>query len=574
MIARAAWLLALAAWLVALVACHGAAAPATTAAKPPPLAGLWGQELEIMPSPAGPLRLVREGDRWTAELAGARVVLAREGDDMVARFGRGELRVRVDHDVPRARWDQPAGELLGPYAISIALAPSSGTSWTGAVAPLPERLRLYLQIGAEGTAFVRETEVNVGRRLGVMHVEQAADELVFRDAHGQVAIRAQRTGDHLHATITGVPVALDLTRRDRDHAPGFYPRPAGDRGELAPPRQLADGWTVGTPDEVGLDRVTLERVVHGLVEAVPTSPTSPAIHSLVIARHGKLVVDEYFAGYSPDDLHDLRSAGKTFSTTLVGIAIDHHELATSDRVLDILGPPSGVVDARRAAITVEHLLDMSTGLACDDNDDHSPGNEDTMQDQTAQPDWYRYTWDLAMVASPGAHAAYCSATINLLGDVLVHRGHSALDDDLFAQLASPLDIPRAAINLMPTGQAYLGGGLRLRPRDFAKLAELVLEHGRWRGRQVVSAEWLARATEAHASINEPGDYGYGWWRPQLRVGERAIQLFNAGGNGGQLAFAVPSLDLVIAIDAGNYGNYSTWRKFRDELVPQLLVAVR
>ncbi|MGE5180614.1 MAG: serine hydrolase domain-containing protein, partial [Acidobacteriota bacterium] len=236
--------------------------------------------------------------------------------------------------------------------------------------------------------------------------------------------------------------------------------------------------------------------------------------------------------------------------------------------------PPGAADPRRAAITVEHLLDMSTGLACDDDDDASPGNEDTMQQQTREPDWYRYTWRLPLIAVPGTKTAYCSATINLLGAVLERKRHTALDDDFFTLLARPLDMPRAAINLMPTGQAYLGGGARLRTRDFAKLAELVLERGQWRGRQIVSAAWLARATAAHASIHAPDDYGFGWWRTTFHVGGRDVEAYNAGGNGGQLAFAVPSLDLVIAINAGNYGNFATWRKFGDELVPQILAAAR
>lgn len=564
-------------WLMTAAACgHGDAAAPAAPAPAPSLTGVWGQELEQITGVHGPLSLVRDGDRWISDVAGQRATLTRDGDELVATFGAAQLRVQIEHGEPTARWHQPAGALLGPYATTIALAPVGSGRWTGTVAPLPERLRVYISIAADGSAFVRETEVNLGKRLGMLHVDRpsSAGELVFRDGKGAVAIRATLDGEHLHARITGLAVALDLTRRDRDHASGFYPRPSGDRGELRAVRDDGDGWPVASLEDVALDRDAIAAVVREIANATPTSPRSPAIHALVIARRGKLVVDEYFAGDSAGELHDLRSAGKTASTTLVGIAIDHHELATTDRVVDILGPSPGAADERRAQILVEHLLDMSTGLACDDNDDASPGNEDTMQQQTAQRDWYRYTWQLPMVAAPGAKAAYCSATINLLGAVLERRGHRTLDVAMFDDIVRPLDMKRAAINLMPTGEAYLGGGLRLRTRDFAKLAELVLEHGAWRGRTIVSADWLARATAPHASINGPADYGFGWWRTTFHVGGHDVEAYNAGGNGGQLAFAVPSLDLVIAIDAGNYGDFGTWRKFRDELVPRILAAAR
>ncbi|MGE5181836.1 MAG: hypothetical protein ACM31C_07230, partial [Acidobacteriota bacterium] len=324
---------------------HGRSSPVATrgssspAGVPPSdattsIAGLWGQELEQPASGSGSLVLVRDGERWRAELAGESVELARDHDEWRGELASGELRVRVARGEPRARWRQRGGELLGPYATMIVLAPAGAARWTGTVAPLPARLRLYLHVAADGAAFVRETEVNLGRRLGMLRLETSAGgrELVFRDAKGDAAIRATLAGDHLHARVAGVDVAFDLTRRDRDHAPGFYPRPAGDGGTLQPVRDLGDGWPVATPEQVGLDPAALQAIVRDLVAAVPTSPASPAIHALAIARHGKLVVDEYFAGDGPDELHDLRSAGKTLSTTLVGIAIDHHELATTERL--------------------------------------------------------------------------------------------------------------------------------------------------------------------------------------------------------------------------------------------------
>src|SRR5207248_5817836 len=113
---------------------------------------------------------------------------------------------------------------------------------------------------------------------------------------------------------------------------------------------------------------------------------------------------------------------------------------------------------------------------------------------------------------PGTKAVYCSATMNLLGAML-----RSPRDMFFDDFAAPLGLFRPEIAVMPDGRAYLGGGVRLRAVDFLELPQLVLDHGKWDGRQVVSAAWLDAATAPHASINGPDDYGYGWWRQRYTV---------------------------------------------------------
>ena len=535
-------------WLFPLImaGCHRGA---------PSLDGVWGAEVDLARSPHA-VRLAFD----RAEIDGRSIALA----DGVARTGDGALVVRFATNGPHAYWTQPAGTMIGPYATHVDLS-RDGDTWIGTIAAVPDRVRLYLVIRPDGTAFVREAERNLGKELGELTVERDGGALTFRDGKGAVALRGHVDGDHLELAVPRLERPLPLTRRGRDDAPGFYPRPSRDAHyTYRVPVAGSDGWPVAALDHPE----TVEPIVQAIVDAVPTSATSPAIHALVVARRGKLVLDEHFAGDGPDDLHDLRSAGKTMSTTLVGMAVDERDLAVTDRVAPLLGDQPG-----HDAIAVEHLLTMRSGLACDDGDDASPGNEDTMQNQTAQPDWYRYTWELPMARAPGDKALYCSATINLLGAVLVAH-HHVVADDFFDEFAAPLDISRAAIVLMPDGRAYLGGGVRLRARDFLKVAQLAVDRGEWRGRRIVSADWIANATAAHASITDPDDYGYGWWRIHYTVGGRAIDAVYASGNGGQLAIAVPALDIAIAITAGNYNNAKTWRAaFLADLVPKLLAAI-
>src|SRR5205814_1289683 len=151
-------------------------------------------------------------------------------------------------------------------------------------------------------------------------------------------------------------------------------------------------------------------ILHTPTESV----RSPYIQGLLIARHGKLVLEEYFYGYHKERPHDLRSASKTLTATLVGIAINQGaplELGTPVHTLFPEYAGYANDEPRKRRVTVEHLLTMTSGLECDDNDDESAGNEDNMQSQEGQPDWYKYALDLPMVREPGEAGVYCSAGI-------------------------------------------------------------------------------------------------------------------------------------------------------------------
>lgn len=566
------------------LACHPHADPAAPPARPAPadpLVGLWGGDLDFGPALAGPLVVRPAGAGWEAAIGGARATLRDDGGELRGRFEPDGDELRLHRDGAErlvGHWIQPAGLVLGQrFATPIALVRGADGGFRGEVAPLRDEVHEYVVIerrGDQHVAWVRETERNLGRYLGDLTVEPGPDgELGFRTAGGDVAFTARLTdADHLALTIPDAPGPLVHTRRGRDDAPGFYPAPPGPWRYRAP---IAgdDQWPVGTLAEAGLDPAAIAAIVGDLRAAAPTSWHSPAVHALVVARHGKLVLEEYFAGHDARRTHDLRSAGKTLSTTLLGAAIDRGLLGLDDRIFAVV-PSTAPPDPRRADLTLAHLASMSSGLDCDDHDPASPGNEDTMQGQRDQPDWYAYIAALPLVRAPGARGVYCTGALNLLGAALGHATHGWLPD-LFADwYAAPLAITRYHVNLMPTGEGYLGGGIRLRPRDFAKLPQLVLSGGVWQGRRVVSADWLARATAAHASLTDPDDYGYGWWRRTLRVGGRDVEVVYASGNGGQLAIAAPALDVVIVIAGGNYGDHPAWRGFLDELAPAVLAAVR
>jgi CubicO group peptidase (beta-lactamase class C family) len=141
------------------------------------------------------------------------------------------------------------------------------------------------------------------------------------------------------------------------------------------------------------------------------------IHSLAIAYKGKLVLDEYFHGFRRDQPHDTRSASKTLASVMLGTSMLHGvKISPQTKVYPLLAAmgPFANPDPRKNEITVADLLTHSSGLDCDDNDENSLGNEDRMENQRVQPNWWKYTLDLPMVHAPGTHYAYCSANINLV----------------------------------------------------------------------------------------------------------------------------------------------------------------
>ena len=383
----------------------------------------------------------------------------------------------------------------------------------------------------------------------------------------------EETG-HISLRIQGIG-QFEFSRRDENTAPRFHPRTPGASTYVhRTPVTGDDGWKTASLESVKLDPKPIAALVQSLQGATATDVHAPYIHALLIARHGKLVVEEYFHGHGKAQVHDTRSAGKTLASVLLGIALEQKKGVTVQTPVARLLPgyaPLFQEDPRKQRLTPEHLVTMTSGLSCDDDDGDSPGNEDVMQSQRAERDWHRYAAALPMVREPGGtKAVYCSAGINLLGAIISRQSGMRLPEFFEQRFARPLDIRDYHINLMPNGEGYLGGGIYLRPRDALKLGQLVLSGGRWNQRQVVSPRWVEASTQRHAEFSIDHGYGYAWHLHELNVGERTYREYAAEGNGGQFVIVVPELDLTVMIAAANYGDFARWYRFQD-LVPQYVI---
>lgn len=310
-----------------------------------------------------------------------------------------------------------------------------------------------------------------------------------------------------------------------------------------------DPLPTGTPESVGLDLSHLESVSRHLSEEA-----DQRVHSMLVVRNGLLVFERYFNGYGRDNPHDIRSATKSITSLLTGVAIDRGSVAGVEApLMDYLGAEyPDVTD--KGDILLRHLLTMSSGLDCDDSDQGTRGQEDRMY---RSKDWVEYFLSLSRSHVPGETARYCTGGVVALGDAIAQgtgQDFSALAQDA---LFGPLGVRNYRWARFDDGKKVdTGGHLLLTPQAMAKVGMLVLGKGKWGDQQIVSPEWVEASVQPSTWLRgEP--YGYLWWGNTLKYGEESVAVISARGNGGQAIFVVPEYDLVAVFTAGYYNSDDT-----------------
>jgi CubicO group peptidase (beta-lactamase class C family) len=561
----------------------------------PPLEGLWWAERDLPARVEGRLLLLPEKSGFVADVGGFRVPVTRLGERLsfVLPEGLGEFRGRVAAGGQQVHgfWLQPV--VPGPgrrFATNVTLRRSVRGGWEGKLDPLATSATFFLPItSTEGLdrTYLRGLEQNLGIFNNVQRLVRDGDTvrlLGLRRRESKETIIAEgafRDGRLVFPSfIDGNSYAFE---RVADPATStFYPRgkPAPRYGYTAPV-QLDDGWAVGTLDDAGISRNQIEEFVQMLLEAPMETVHTPQIHGVLIARHGKLVLEEYFHGYHRERVHDTRSASKSWTSILIGAAMQADLPLRLDTPVysTMLGELPSDLDPRKRAMRLEHLLSMTAGYDCAEGNPNAPGNEDRMQSQTAEPDWYRYMLQVPLASAPGEALLYCSGEPNLAAGMLEKVAREPLPELFDRLVARPLEMQTYHLSLTPTGTAYGGGGHHFRPRDFMKLAQLMMNGGQWKGVSIVSRQWARDSVRPLRRIsNEPPagqDYGWLWNSKEYPYRDGKVRGFFAAGNGGQIFMAIPELDLVIAFVGGNYGDPDATRYAQRTLIPQyILPAVR
>jgi CubicO group peptidase (beta-lactamase class C family) len=360
-------------------------------------------------------------------------------------------------------------------------------------------------------------------------------------------------------------------------------QPSFQKSSQKSSQTTTSGWPTASAAESGLSDARLRSL-----DAAVRSGVFKKIGSVLIARHGKLAYEGYFDGNGDRDaatLRDTRSATKSVTDVLIGIAIDEHKVSgVNARVLEMLPEHARRIqnpDLRKSEITVEDFLTMSSPLECDDWNDASRGNEERMY---LVEDWAQFILDLPIrgrmhageqVEAPpyGRYFSYCTGGVFTLSEVLEKATGTRTDRYASEKLFRPLGITNVEWFYSPMNIPQTGGGLRLTSRDLLKIAQLYLDGGQWQGKRIVSEEWVRRSTRPHARIDEATEYGYLWWLKSFKSSEKNYPAFFMSGNGGNKVVAIPELDMTVVITSTNYNTHGMHEQTEKILTDYVLAAV-
>ena len=330
-----------------------------------------------------------------------------------------------------------------------------------------------------------------------------------------------------------------------------------------------DGWPVASVNEDKLiDRGALCRMADRLAASSDAN-----IHAVLVARSGKLVFERYFRGsdeipgriygrrvenvtFDADTLHDMKSVSKSVASLAVGIAIDRGLIGSvNEPIFSFFPELSDLRSPEKNRIQLFHALTMSMGLEwVEATPDTGDENNDEARMHRAR-DACRYVLGLAATAPAGQEFFYNTGALALVSAIIRKATGRPLDEFARETLFEPLGITGVEWNRY-RGDTDAGGGLRLRPRDMAKIGQLVLAGGRWNDRQIVPRGWIETSTAPKFKATDGLSYGCLWWLGRSLLNGREVHWAGALGRGGQSIRIVPELDLVVVVTAGYYQDYS------------------
>lgn len=351
------------------------------------------------------------------------------------------------------------------------------------------------------------------------------------------------------------------------------------------PAAIGDGWEIAAPDTVGLDGERLCGI------AARLAASNANVHAVVIARHGSLVFERYFPGYDEpwgmgggrhefdaQTKHDMRSVSKSVVSLLVGIAIDRQLIKSVDEpVVKFFPDYSAVKSPGWDNITLRHLLTMSSGVQWDENLPwRDPKNDEPHLGSEADP--YRYVLSKPVAAPPDSAWNYNGGGTDLLGNIIERVSAKSLEAFAREALFVPLGITDWEWMKYRNERIAAAAGLRLRPRDAAKIGQLVLNKGAWNGREVVSTKWIEQSvTPRFQAIGYFGGlffYGQQWWMGRTLGGGRDVAWIAAQGLGGQRIFVVPEFDLVVMTTSGLYTSGRQGQAALDILANSIIPSIK
>jgi CubicO group peptidase (beta-lactamase class C family) len=342
------------------------------------------------------------------------------------------------------------------------------------------------------------------------------------------------------------------------------------------------GWTTSNPEAEQVDASVLEE----LHQAIAAGKHGK-VDSMLVIRHGRIVFEKAFAQdydrlfsgrgepgiynyydpawhpfYRKGPLHTMQSVSKSVTSALIGIAKQNGASLPLDRpVLSLFeGFRTPADDRRWQAVTLRHLLTMTSGIEWDESTVDYTDPRNSCAAMEGSENWVQFVLDRNMAAEPGQTFVYNSGVTELLGQIV--KNETGMDPDTYAgkHLFGPLGIESWYWKKTPTGLSDTEGGLYLTARDLAKIGYLYLHDGVWDGKRILPEGWVAASSAPAVSTStDPArerKYGFQWWLLPYQGKERSWALV-ALGYGGQFLFVVPEYDLLAVFTGWNiYGGPS------------------
>jgi CubicO group peptidase (beta-lactamase class C family) len=348
----------------------------------------------------------------------------------------------------------------------------------------------------------------------------------------------------------------------------------GQASDSAPARLPLD-WEVATPSSQGVDPALLGRISKRIADG-----EFGAVNSFLVARGGKLVYERYYRGWTTHQMHTVQSVTKSVASALVGIAIAEGKIKSVDQPLSELLPgyqATLAADPRKQKLTLRHVLTMTLGN--DWNERAAPYSSplNIVWRMALSNDWMAFVLDQPMIEEPGTRFNYASGSSLLLGGIIQHA--TGMQAHVYAEkkLFDPLGIPVYGWyrNMThPAHWSHTGGGLNLRSRDLAKIGQLYVSRGVWKGQQIVPAAWVEESAKPRVQVSDRLWYGYQWWLlPTDSTTTGSGDVVHGRGWGGQYVFAVPKLDLVVVFNSVNFEDDRLSRRpialVLDEIIPSI-----
>ena len=279
-------------------------------------------------------------------------------------------------------------------------------------------------------------------------------------------------------------------------------------------------WIEKSPESIGLDTIEVNQLMDFV--KIPEFNTQAAI-----LIQGNYIIAEYYGeGYDKSSLVTSWSVAKSFTSTLIGIAIDEGYInSINDPITNYLPEWKG---KDQDNILLKHLLAMQSGM-----DDHP------LAGVVFSTNMVKYSLDRDVLRPPETAFSYSNEDSMLLGEILENATGFSVQDYADKKLFNILDVEDKWWTDQ-AGNTVTYAGLDMNPRDFAKFGLMVAQDGKWENKEVVSSEWLETATN---NYNDLAPYGFQWWTSNS-PDEKEYNFFSAKGLDGQLIYVWPEIDLV------------------------------